>query len=421
MTTYYLYKDAVGNDHCRQLFDAGRAKRDDESPHSSALRHLEKMLLNAVPEDLSDLDAVKKALSETVRVTDNKNVYEALVDPAHFNVENPSLISINDIIREAALSAKVFPVLRHLNFFEHYEYAMSAKKLIEDAESFKNSKLRDAGSMWFYSDTYGTDDTKIAQTIRWDTFLKVTRLHLTDETGQDFAGIEVKFNPYHPDEMPEIDRSNPYFITRDGEQHIIAADSKTGQRLIAEAEKFCEINRVQLIETFWEEKENFEKHLPPKVIPNPHAIYEFTDSEGRHCKKPLLDCSRAEINMTPMRLVQSMLLKRLGDDWTWLNNVDERDPYRFDRIKELIRTPVAFTDGSTVFIAKLQGQISASDLGDQITLALKVIEQPFYLETAEIKRTIDLKKSIPFDKDWDMALRFGDFLPDERNVSARCR
>lgn len=394
---YYLYHDNQGIEHCRNLFDLSLSCRPDESIEACAERHLKKLF------DLLQTD--KNALGEwgilcrnRLTVTDQKNVYEVNV---------PS-----DSIPQSMPAMNIYPVVRSLDFLEHYDYAMLQRKAVEETTDFSQTSIDVGYSMWIYSDCYVSDDSMIGQSVRWDSFLKTSELHLKNTSGNILGGVEISFSPAQIASGPVIDSTNPYIVTRDGEMHIISSESVLGANIIQAAQRFCNENKERLIGEFLKEKTDFENRLPPKIIPDPHAIYEFVNPDGIRERKVLADLSRAENGMCTADLIKALLLKEMSERIPWGEFCDERDPYRQDKMLEYLKLKVAITDGEKVYIAKTTPVLQGINPKDLMLCPLAAIESPVRIETTRVEKVIPLKRPIPFFRNWEIALKSSDFLED---------
>lgn len=392
---YYLYHDNQGIEHCRTMFDLSSSCRPGEAIEACAERHLKK-LFDLLQTDKSALGEWGILCRNRLTVTDQKNVYEVNV---------PS-----DSLPQSMPAMNVYPVVRSLDFLEHYDYAMLQRKAAEESTDFSRTSIEVGYSMWIYSDCYVSDDSKIGQSVRWDSFLKTSELHLKNAYGDILGGVEISLSPTQIANDPVIDSTNPYIVTRDGEMHIISSESMMGSHIIRAAQQFCNENKDRLISEFLKEKTDFEKRLPPKTIPNPHAVYEFINSDGIRERKVLADLSRAENGMCPEDLIKALLLKEMSERIPWGEFCDERDPYRQDKMLEYLKLKVAITDGEKVYTAKTNPVLQGTNPKDLMLCPLAAIESPMEIQTVPVNKVIPLKRSIPFSCDWDIALRSGDFL-----------
>lgn len=394
---YYLYHDNQDIEHCRTMFDLSSSCRPGEAIEACAERHLKK-LFDLLQTDKSALGEWGILCRNRLTVTDQKNVYEVNVT--------------SDSIPQSMPAMNIYPVVRSLDFLEHYDYAMLQRKAIEESTDFSRTSIDEGYSMWIYSDCYTTDDSRIGQSVRWDSFLKASELHFKNASGDILGGVEISLSPAQIANGPVIDSSNPYIVTRDGEMNIVSSESVLGSNIIRVAQRFCTENKDRLISEFLKEKTNFEKRLPRKTIPNPHAVYEFVNSDGIRERKVLADVSRAEGGMRPEEMIKALLLKEISERIPWGDFCDELDPYRQDKMLKYLKLKVSVTDGEKVYTAKTNPVLRGTNPKDLMLCPLAAIESPMEIKTAWVEKVIPLKRSIPFFCDWDIALRSGDFLED---------
>ena len=175
------------------------------------------------------------------------------------------------------------------------------------------------------------------------------------------------------------------------------------------AQAYCEEHKTEMFKQFLSEEANYKKALPPVKTPGIDALYTFQTPNGT-LTLPLINIGKNPKLLKPM--LSAVFLKDIHDlTLEFFHYENNKDPNKFKKLADKFDLRAFITDGKTVWEASI-GLPNISGLEKNRLLMTTLVVYSSTIEAEyPVTKTIPLTRMLPFDNDYDIELKYGDYLP----------
>ena len=282
----------------------------------------------------------------------------------------------------------------------------------------KNATLKALEERWRYHPTYVCGESE-HEMQRHDILSSDTILGLVCEDGRVLATVECCLDTI--ERKPDLNLFSTQFVDRDGEKHILGEKSPLYQHLIKEAKKYIRTYRESLLNKFDRDVEEYTNQLPISTVPNAEAVYDWTDHDFEDHRAMLLNVegSQETIKLVAIkRLLSAVILKEI--DQAFVRPVDfdnSLDPYKYEKLKDRLEQKVVVTDGRLVWEGRNSIDCEPNQLANPLYAAIVATQIDELYHRGEVRQVTPLQQPIGFDRDFEHALKWGDWQEKSKGKS----
>ena len=291
-----------------------------------------------------------------------------------------------------------------------HAYIENAEQVANEAEkeALLNAKtIVECEPIWNYDYTYFDVEYERCS-IRLDRIQKIVLLSFQDDDGLGLASVGVRLEKDYDDELFPMHIGDFEYLV-DCVPHPVKSGSALEEKLQRMAQAYCEEHKTEMFKQFLSEEANYKKALPPVKTPGIDALYTFQTPNGT-LTLPLINIGKNPKLLKPM--LSAVFLKDIHDlTLEFFHYENNKDPNKFKKLADKFDLRAFITDGKTVWEASI-GLPNISGLEKNRLLMTTLVVYSSTIEAEyPVTKTIPLTRMLPFDSDYDIELKYGDYLP----------